>query len=274
MGPPYLDKNRLYDFFDDYKKEVTKGTGQFPSDFSPRVKPASMISRISGLWTSKLSDDAVGLRPNKVFSKQDPSLPRITNNQIESHVVAFFTRGIVAEAELGLLQVPELASDLQFMQDDAKAYNFFLFWLDQSNNEWLDAFLFEAADQWQDVMRAQEKNQALSEAVLGLRSSSRFSTDNLWGLIKSGALTDKNQERLLELIHDLNDHEKIIQNLKNEINEFANSLRAPELFSTGHVQMTSEFFNNGYLMKRVKENKKNIGRVRHALRELELGDDK
>ena len=274
MGPPYLDKNRLYDFFDDYKKEVAKGTGQFPSDFSPRTKPASIISRISGLWTSKLSDDAVGLRPNKVFSKQDPSLPRITNNQIESHVVAFFTRGIVAEAELGLLQVPELASDLQFMQDDAKAYNFFLFWLDQSNNEWLDAFLFEAADQWQDVIRAQEKNQALSEAMLGLRSSSRFSTDNLWSLIKSGTLGDHDQNRLMVLIADLNYQENIIRNIQGEIYTLVDGMRTPDLIRTEEVQMTEEFFSNGFLMRRVKENRKNIGSVRYALRELELGNDK
>lgn len=274
MGPPYLDKNRLYDFFDEYKKEVTRDTGQFPSDFSTRVKPVNMISRISGLWTSKPSDDATGLRPNKMRPKQDPSLPRITNHQIESHVVAFFTRGVVAEAEVGLLKAPELASDLQFMQDDAKAYDFFLFWLDQSNNEWLDAFLFEVADQWQDVMRAQEKNQALSEAVLGLRSSSRFSTDNLWGLLKSGSLGDHDQNKLMELISDLNHQENIIRDIEDNIYTLVDSLRTPDLIRTEEVQMTEEFFNNGFLMRRVKENKKNIGSVRYALRELELGGDK
>ena len=274
MGPPYLDKNRLYDFFDEYEKEVTRDTGQFPSDFSTRVKPVNMISRISGLWMSKPSDDATGLRPDKMRPKQDPSLPRIMNHQIESHVVAFFTRGVVAEAELGLLKAPELASDLQFMQDDAKAYDFFLFWLDQSNNEWLDAFLFEAADQWQDVMRAQEKNQALSEAVLGLRFSSRFSTDNLWGLLKSGSLGDHDQNKLMELISDLNHQKNIIRDIEDNIYTLVDSLRTPDLIRTAEVQMTEEFFNNGFLMRRVKENKKNIGSVRYALRELELGSDK
>jgi hypothetical protein len=233
-----------------------------------------MISKLSGLWTNKLSDDVVGLRPDKMPSKQDPSLPRITNHQIESHVVAFFTRGVVAEAELGLLKTPELASDLQFMQDDAKAYDFFLFWLDQSNNEWLDAFLFEAADQWQDVMRAQEKNQAISKAVLGLRSSSRFSTDNLWGLIKSGSLGDHDQNKLMELISDLNHQENIIRDIEDNIYTLVDSLRTPDLIRTEEVQMTEEFFNNGFLMRRVKENKKNIGSVRYALKELELGSDK
>lgn len=38
--------------------------------------------------------------------------------------------------------------------------------------------------------------------------------------------------------------------------------------------MTEEFFNNGFLMRRVKENKNNIGSVRYALKELELGSDK
>ena len=274
MGPPYLDKNRLYDFFDKYKKEVTKGTGRFPSDFSTRVKPVSMINKISGLWTSKLSDDVAGLRPNKTRPKQDPSLPRITNHQIESHVVAFFTRGVLAEEEIGLLRAPELVSDLQFMQDDAKAYDFFLFWLDQSNNEWLDAFLFEVADQWQDVMRAQEKNQALSEAVLGLQSSSRFSTDNLWGLLKRGTLGDHDQNRLMELIADLNYQENIIRDIKGEIYTLVDGMRTPDLIRTEEVQMTEEFFSNGFLMRRVKENRKNIGSVRYALRELELGNDK
>ena len=274
MGPPYLDKNRLYDFFDEYEKEVTRDTGQFPSDFSTRVKPVNMISRISGLWTSKSSDDATGLRPDKMPSRQNTSLPRITTHQIEGHVVAFFTRGVVAEAELGLLKAPELASDLQFMQDDAKAYDFFLFWLDQSNNEWLDAFLFEAADQWQDVMRAQEKNQALSEAVLGLRSSSRFSTDNLWGLLKSGALGNNDENKLMELISDLNHQENIIRDIEDNIYTLVDSLRTPDLIRTEDAQMTAEFFSNGFLMRRVKENKNNIGSVRYALRELELGSDK
>ena len=96
MGPPYVDKNRLYDFFDEFKKEATRETGRFPSDFSTRVKPVNMISRISGLWTSKPRDDSTGLRPNKMRPKQDPNMPRITNQKIESHVVAFFTRGVVA----------------------------------------------------------------------------------------------------------------------------------------------------------------------------------
>ena len=274
MGPPYLDKNRLYDFFVEYKKEATRETGRFPTDFSTRVKPVSMINKISGLWTSKLSDDVTGLQPNKTRPKQDPRLPRITNHQIESHVVAFFTRGVLAKEELGLLRTPELVSDLQFMQDDAKAYDFFLFWLDQSNNEWLDAFLFEVADQWQDVMRAQEKNQALSEAALGLRSSSRFSTDNLWGLIKSGTLGDHDQNRLMELIADLNYQENIIRDIKGEIYTLVDGMRTPDLIRTEEVQMTEEFFSNGFLMRRVKENRKNIGSVRYALRELELGNDK
>jgi hypothetical protein len=274
MGPPYLDKNRLYDFFVEYKKEATRETGRFPTDFSTRVKPVSMINKISGLWTSKLSDDVAGLRPNKTRPKQDPSLPRITNHQIESHVVAFFTRGVLAEEELGLLRAPELVSDLQFMQDDNKAYDFFLFWLDQSNNEWLDAFLFEIADQWQDVMRAQEKNQALSEAVLGLRSSSRFSTDNLRGLLKSGTLGNHDQNKLMELISDLNHQENIIRDIENNIYTLVDGLRTPDLMRTEGAQMTAEFFSNGFLMRRVKENKNNIRSVRYALRELELGNDK
>jgi len=273
MGPPYVRKDRLYAFFDGYMKAIQDSAGR-RDDYNANEQSISFINKISGLWSQETPRSLEEETPKAPVATGFSQASNITDDEIEEHVAACFTKGIEAAEGLSKSRPLEFGSDIQFMHDDERAYDFFLFWLDQPANEWLDAFLFEAADQWQDVIHAQEKNQAISESLAGLQSSSRFSTDNLWGLIKSGALTDKNQERLLELIHDLNDHEKIIQNLKNEINEFANSLRSPELFSTGHVQMTSEFFNNGYLMKRVKENKKNIGRVRHALRELELGDDK
>jgi len=273
MGPPYVRKDRLYAFFDGYMKAI-QDSARRRDDYNANEQSISFLNKISGLWSQETPRSLEEEIPKAPVATRFSQASNITDDEIEEHVAACFTKGIEAAEGLSKSRPLEFGSDIQFMHDDERAYGFFLFWLDQPANEWLDAFLFEAADQWQDVIHAQEKNQAISESLAGLQSSSRFSTDNLWGLIKSGALTDKNQERLLELIHDLNDHEKIIQNLKNEINEFANSLRAPELFSTGHAQMTSEFFNNGYLMKRVKENKKNIGRVRHALRELELGDDK
>ena len=37
--------------------------------------------------------------------------------------------------------------------------------------------------------------------------------------------------------------------------------------------MTKGFFENKFMLKRVKENRKNIGAVRHALKDLELGEE-
>ena len=78
----------------------------------------------------------------------------------------------------------------------------------------------------------------------------------------------------MEMISDLNHQENIIRDIEDNIYALVDSLRTPDLIRTEEVQMTEEFFNNGFLMRRVKENKKNIGSVRYALRELDLGSDK
>ena len=48
--------------------------------------------------------------------------------------------------------------------------------------------------------------------------------------------------------------------------------KMPELFHTEDVEMTDRFFENKFMMRRVKENRKNIGKVRHALKDLGLED--
>ena len=272
MGPPYIKKDRLYAFFDGYTR-ATQDSARRQNEYNANEQSISLLNKISGLWPREepatLGEEAPTKRVASGFSKAS----NITDDEIEQHVLAYFTQGVEAAEGSSKLHTSEFASDIQFMHEDERAYGFFLFWLDQPANEWLDAFLFEVADKWGDVRNAKERNAKLSQAAKMLETPSFRDLDDLYDLMKSGVLDGEDEMHLNALMEELEVKRSALSYATYEIRDFISSKQVPELISTDLVQVTNDFFYNGYLMKRVSENKKNIGSVRYALRELGLGDE-
>lgn len=272
MGPPYVRKDRLYAFFDGYERAIQESTTR-RDDFNANEQSISFLNKISGLWSREEPFPLEEETPKKPATAGFSEASNITDDEIEEHVVACFTKGIEAAEGLSKLRPSEFGSDIQFMHDDERAYDFFLFWLEQPANEWLDAFLFEVADQWGDVRNAREKNAKLLQAARTLETLNPAAVDGLYDLIKGGVLEHDDQIELTSLMEELRASILGLRYATDDIRDFIRSKRVPELISTDEVETTDDFFNNGYLMRRISENKKNIGSVKYALRELGLGDE-
>ena len=52
------------------------------------------------------------------------------------------------------------------------------------------------------------------------------------------------------------------------------SIELPSLPKTDEAKIPDQFYKNGFLMRRVQENKKDIGNARYALKDSELGGKK
>ena len=271
MGPPYVRKDRLYAFFDGYTKAI-QDSARRRDDYNANEQSINFLNKLSGLWSRERPSSLDEETPKKPVATGFSQASNITDDEIEEHVVACFTKGIEAAEGLSKSRPSEFGSDIQFMHDDQRAYDFFLFWLEQPANEWLDAFLFEVADQWDDVRNAREKNAKLLQAARTLETLEPAAVDGLYDLIKGGVLEHEDQMELTALMEELRASILGLRYATDDIRDFIKGKRVPELISTNEVQITDEFFNNGYLMRRISENKKNIGSVRYALRELGLGE--
>ena len=159
-----------------------------------------------------------------------------------------------------------------------------MFWLDQPQNEWLDAFLFELAGKWQEVKKAQEKDQSSvefrSSLSMALQETVSFRSSRLNSIIGKELFDGKERQYVAKLLAEIDDKQLEVAAILAEIRELIEVKRDlleaehdPYLISLNGSQLSPHFEANGFLVRRVKENKKNIGKVRYALKELDLGKD-
>ena len=262
MGLPMLEKERLYSFFKSYENSVKQGHER-PLSFKEHDEPP-MISKVSALWSP--AEESVGEAP--------PVGREITDNEILRHITSCFTDGVLSRDHLARLKSPKITSDLPYMQEDAHAYDFFIFWLELPPNEWLDAFLFEAAASWQLIAAAKNNNEALLAASFDLSLLDRpASLDRLQNTLERQLLDEDESKEFSEKIAAYKETAENLNKLSTDMRSIIENKKMPELFHTEEVKMTKGFFENKFMMKRVKENRKNIGAVRHALKDLELGEE-
>ena len=62
--------------------------------------------------------------------------------------------------------------------------------------------------------------------------------------------------------------------LTTQLRSIIESIELPNLPKTEEAEITNQFYENGFLMRRVEENKKDIRTARYALKDLELGGKK
>lgn len=270
MGLPFVKKQELYDFFQDYMNEIESGIRASTNYSKSAEKP--LINKIQGLWSTTPND------------QPETARSRVSKSDIDRHLTTCFTNGVTSNHHLSGLRPPGIESDLPHMSDDPVAYNFFLFWLDQPQNEWLDAFLFELAGKWQEVKKAQEKDQSSvefrSSLSMALQETVSFRSSRLNSIIGKELFDGKERQYVAKLLAEIDDKQLEVAAILAEIRELIEVKRDlleaehdPYLISLNGIQLSPHFEANGFLVRRVKENKKNIGKVRYALKELDLGKD-
>ena len=259
MGLPWVDKERLYSFFDSYESAVVGGIRR-PKSFAETGAPPA-TQRATGIW----SDAKQAVEKKRFFDGEIP------DDDILDHITTCFTNGVRSTKNLSRLRAPEIASDLPYLHEDELTYAFFGFWLELPVNEWLDAFLFEVAASWQKIIQSKDNNEMLLNASFNLSVLDRPSSlDRLQRVLDRDFLDEEESKELGEKIEAYKETANRLNELSIGMRGMIESKKTPELFHTDEVEMTSEFFENQFLMRRVKENRKNIGRVRHALKDLGL----
>lgn len=259
MGLPWVDKDRLYSFFESYERAVIGGT-RLPKSFA-EIDVQSAVQKATGMW----SDAKQPVEKKQFFDGE------ITDDDILDHITACFTNGVRSTKNLSRLRVPEIASDLPYMHEDELTYTFFGFWLELQTNEWLDAFLFEVAASWQKIIQSKDNNEMLLNASFNLSVLDRPSSlDRMQRMLDKDFLDEEESKELGEKIEAYKETANRLNELSIDMRGMIESKKTPELFHTEEVEMTNEFFGNQFMMRRVKENRKNIGRVRHALKDLGL----
>jgi len=261
MGLPMLEKKRLYSFLKSYENSINQGLER-PLSFKDHDEPP-MIIKVSARWSPA----------RKSVDEAPPVGREITDNEILRHITSCFTDGVLSREHLARLKSPKITSDLPYMHEDAHAYDFFIFWLELPPNEWLDAFLFEVAASWQMITAAKNSNEALLAASFDLSLLDRpTSLDRLQNTLKRQFLNEDESNELTEKIVAYKETAENLNKLSRDMLRIIEDKKMPELFHTEDVEMTDRFFENKFMMRRVKENRKNIGKVRHALKDLGLED--
>jgi hypothetical protein len=261
MGAPTIEDERLYSFFEDYKAKITDGLETLTS-FSPMEKPP-LINKLSSLWqpSSRLPEDTA---PNY----------DISDMVVLRHITACFTDGVKSPKNLSRLKVPNVMSRLPYMQKEDEAYDFFLFWLELPTNEWLDAFLFEVAASWKDLSLQREAESKLSMASISLYEVNERGVSELARLLDDDILDEKSRIELSEKFDQYQKNRDELMALTDQMRSIIDSIEFPSLPKTDEAEITDQFYENGFLMRRVEENKKDIRTARYALKDLELGDKK
>ena len=261
MGTPTIEDERLYSFFEDYKANITDGL-ETPTNFGPREK-SPLVNKISSLWqpSPRLPEDAA---PNY----------DISDTVVLRHITACFTDGVKSPKNLSRLKVPDVMSRLPYMHEEDEAYDFFLFWLELDSNEWLDAFLFEVAASWKDLSDQREAERKLDRALISLGNIDRRAIYGISGLLDDDILDEKSRIELSEKFDRYQKNRDELVALTTQMRSIIENIELPNLPKTEEAEITNQFYENGFLMRRVEENKKDIRTAKHALKDLELGDKK
>jgi hypothetical protein len=261
MGAPTIEDERLYSFFDDYKAKITDGR-ETPTSFGPREKPP-VINKLSSLWqpSTRLPEDTA---PNY----------NISDMVVLRHITACFTDGVKSSKNLSRLKAPNVMSRLPYMHKEDEAYNFFLFWLELDSNEWLDAFLFEVAASWKDLSLQREAESKLTMASASLYDVNQRGVSELARLIDDDLIDEKSRMELSEKFDQYQKNRDELMILTAQMRSIIESIELQNLPKTDEAEITNQFYENGFLMRRVEENKKDIRTARYALKALELGGKK
>lgn len=261
MGAPTIEDERLYSFFEDYKANIIDGLVT-PTSFVPREK-SPLVNKISSLW-----------QPSPRLSKDTAPNYDISDEVVLRHITACFTDGVKSPKNLSQLKAPDFMSRLPYMHKEDEAYDFFLFWLELSPNEWLDAFLFEVAASWKDLSLQREAEIKLSMASASLYDVNQRGVSELARLIDDDLIDEKSRIELSEKFDQYQKNRDALMILIAQIRSIVESIKLPNLPKTDEAEITNQFYENGFLMRRVEENKKDIRTARYALKDLELGDKK
>ena len=103
------------------------------------------------------------------------------------------------------------------MYDDPVAYNFFLFWLDQPQNEWLDAFFFEIADRWKELATAKKTNDDLLHLRGELMDFDYSQFDNINNRVPLRSLTKKTSKDFTDLVIKLRESVEVTKLISHQI---------------------------------------------------------
>ena len=261
MGAPTIEDERLYSFFEDYKANITDGL-ETPTSFGPREK-SPLVNKISSLWQPSPRP------PEDTAPNYD-----ISDTVVLRHITACFTDGVKSPKNLSRLKVPDFMSRLPHMHKEDEAYDFFLFWLELPTNEWLDAFLFEVAASWKALSDQREAERKLDRASISLRNIDRRAIYGISGLLDDDILDEKSRIELSEKYDQYQKNRDELVALTTQMRSIIESIELPNLPKTDEAEITDQFYENGFLMRRVEENKKDIRTARYALKDLELGGKK
>ena len=150
----------------------------------------------------------------------------------------------------------------------------FSFWLELPTNEWLDAFLFEVAASWKDLSLRREAESKLNIASMSLYDVNQRGVYELAELLDDDILDEKSRIELSEKFDQYQKNRDELMTLIAQMRSIMESIELPNLPKTDEAEITHQFYENGFLMRRVEENKKDIRTARYALKDLELGGKK
>lgn len=261
MGAPTIEDERLYSFFEDYKAKITDEI-ETPTSFGPREKSPS-VNKISALW-----------QPSPRLPEDTATNYDISDKVVLKHITACFTDGVKSAKNLSRLKAPDVMSRLPYMHKEDEAYDFFLFWLELPTNEWLDAFLFEVAASWRDLSLRREAESKLNIASMSLYDMNQRGVSELAGLLDDDILDEKSRIELSEKFDQYQKNRDELMILTAQMRSIIESIELQNLPKTDEAEITNQFYENGFLMRRVEENKKDIRTARYALKDLELGGKK
>ena len=258
MGAPMIEDERLYSFFDEFKANMHAD-----------------VETSKGLYLQEkqqLNDELSTFSSAYTVPGQNPELSeyQLDNGKILRHITDCFTKGVRSAKNLSLGKPPNVVSRLPYMHEERKAYEFFLFWLELPTNEWLDAFLFEVAASWKDITEHRELQEKLSIAsnnLVTINISEFPSRDELQSYT---AFNEKSVSELLDYISQYSERLHELQQLSKKMRSIIDSFKNSEFQISEEAQLSDDFFENQFLMRRVKENRKNIRTVKYALKDLGL----
>ena len=262
MGAPMVDDGQLYSFFKEYRADIKAGR-KTPTSFGNNPK-------------STLIEETSGMRQDPPASvREEASSPyEIDDDKVLRHITTCFTAGIWSPKNLARLKAPTVMSRLSHMHEEAEAYDFFLFWLQLPTNEWLDAFLFEVAASWKEVSDTKKTEEKLKVASYSINDFKKPSFDRLKDLLNDKIFDEKSSFELSDSIDRYTENVAELQKISKQMRSIIQGVQTPNLLKNDEAELTDQFFENGYLMRRVNENKKDIGAVRYAFKDLELGDER
>ena len=84
------------------------------------------------------------------------------------------------------------------------------------------------------------------------------------------AFNEKSVSELLDYISQYSERLHELQQLSKKMRSIIDSFKNSEFQTSEEAQLSDDFFENQFLMRRVKENRKNIRTVKYALKDLGL----